>query len=336
MLHEIKEILQQGYANQKQGMKTVLASVVELDGSSYRRPGVRMSIREDGLMIGAVSGGCVEKEIIRQAASVFEDAKPKLMVYDGRYRLGCEGVLYILIEPLVISDEFLEAFTAQWKLREPFQIQSFYSKEEKGRFLGGSIFHLKNKDYSLKNASQPTSSLQVFKQTLKPGLRLVIIGSEHDAVELCKFAAQAGWEVHLVAPPDDPKSIENFPGAMAYHGISELEFEDFELDSQTAVVLMTHSYVQDLKYMSCLINKKVAYLGLLGPASRREKLFAQLLEYNPNTPEEFLLAWRGPSGINIGAETPQEIAISVIAEILSVVRKQIPIPLKEKEGRIHQ
>ena len=98
MLHELKNIVRSAKLAQQKGIKTCLASVVSLDGSSYRRPGVRMSIQSDGKMIGAVSGGCVEKEVLRQAQSVFETNQPKLMVYDGRYRLGCEGILYILID----------------------------------------------------------------------------------------------------------------------------------------------------------------------------------------------------------------------------------------------
>ena len=101
MIHELKDIIRSAKIAQSKGIKTVLASVVSLDGSSYRRPGVRMSIQENGRMIGAVSGGCVEKEILRQAQQVFKTNSSTLMEYDGRYRLGCEGILYILIEPFV-------------------------------------------------------------------------------------------------------------------------------------------------------------------------------------------------------------------------------------------
>ena len=107
MLHEIKDIIKSARIANESGLKTVLASVVSLEGSSYRKPGVRMSIQENGKMIGAVSGGCVEKEILRQAQSVFENGKPKLMVYDGRYRLGCEGILYILISYLILKLLFI-------------------------------------------------------------------------------------------------------------------------------------------------------------------------------------------------------------------------------------
>ena len=100
MLHELKDIIRSAKIAKTQGIKTVIASVVHLEGSSYRRPGVRMSIQENGKMIGAVSGGCVEKEILRQSQRVFETNTPTLMEYDGRYRLGCEGVLSILITDL--------------------------------------------------------------------------------------------------------------------------------------------------------------------------------------------------------------------------------------------
>src|SRR5690606_22223904 len=98
MTHEFKEIVQKGLEAKKQGLKSVLASVVDLDGSSYRRPGVRMLILDNHHMVGAVSGGCVEKEILLQSQTVFKTGQAKIMTYDGRYRLGCEGVLYILLE----------------------------------------------------------------------------------------------------------------------------------------------------------------------------------------------------------------------------------------------
>ena len=113
MLHELKDIIRSAKIAQSLGIKTALASVVSLDGSSYRRPGVRMSIQENGKMIGAVSGGCVEKEIIRQSQRVFETNTSTLMEYDGRYRLGCEGFLYILIEPFHPNEAFFNAFEKQ-------------------------------------------------------------------------------------------------------------------------------------------------------------------------------------------------------------------------------
>lgn len=335
MLHELKDIVRSAKLAKQQGIQTALASVVSLDGSSYRRPGVRMSIQSDGKMIGAVSGGCVEKEVLRQAQSVFETHQPKLMVYDGRYRLGCEGILYILIELFDPEEAFYSAFEEQCTSRKSFKIDSYYSKTEENRFKGSSTFHLSHQSFGISPNSE-IDSLDVFEQTIKPGFKLVIVGSEHDAVQLCKYAASTGWEVDIIAPPDDPKSIENFPGASNYFGIDEKEFSTFTFDAQTALMFMTHSYVKDLKYLSAIIDKNVPYVGLLGPSKRREKLINEMLERDLDISDEFFDRLHGPAGINIGAETAQEIAISILAEILTVIRNQKPVSLKDKIGGIHQ
>lgn len=336
MLHELKDIVRSAKLAKQQGIQTALASVVSLDGSSYRRPGVRMSIQSDGKMIGAVSGGCVEKEVLRQAQSVFETHQPKLMVYDGRFRLGCEGILYILIELFDPEEAFYTAFEEQYTSRKPFRIDSFYSKKEENRYKGFSRFHLNDQSFVMSPNTLNNNSLEVFEQTIKPGFKLVIIGSEHDAVQLCKYASATGWEVDIIAPPDDPKSIEIFPGATNYMGISEEEFSMMEFDAQTAMMFMTHSYVKDLKYLSTAIHKEVPYIGLLGPSKRREKLINEMLERGLDVSDEFFDRLHGPAGINIGAETAQEIAISVMAEILTVIRNQKPLSLKDKIGGIHQ
>lgn len=336
MLHELKNIIQTAKEAKNENIKTVFVSVVALDGSSYRRPGVRMLIKEDGAMIGAVSGGCVEKEIARQAQSVFKNNLPKLMVYDGRYRLGCEGILYILIEPFDPADHFFEIFEKQWKSRIAFDIHSYFSKEETHRYQGGSIFTFEGQAFPLSETANANNSLTIFHQHIKAGFQLFIVGSEHDAVELCRYASQTGWEVSIIAPPDDPKNIQNFPGASKYLGIDEIGFAQEEMDHQTAVVIMTHSFVKDLRYLGGIREKKPRYLGLLGPSKRREKMINELFEYYPDINEHFIESIHGPAGINIGAETPQEIAISIIGEILTVVRNQELMLLKDKTKGIHQ
>lgn len=336
MLHELKNIIQASHEALEKGLKTVFVSVVALDGSSYRRPGVRMSIREDGRMIGAVSGGCVEKEIARQAESVFRDDIPKVMVYDGRYRLGCEGILYILIEPFQPSSDFFQAFENQRKSRKPFKIESTFSKEEAHRLKGRSTFILSDGAYPMSEEKNEDEGLDVFEQTIQAGFQLYIVGSEHDAVQLCSYASQTGWEVTIVAPPDDPKSIDNFPGASQYLGIDETLFAQEEMDDQTAVVIMTHSFVKDLKYLSSIRDKRPKYLGLLGPSRRRDKMINELFEQHPDIDDYFIESIHGPAGINIGAETPQEIAVSIVGEILTVVRGQEVMLLKDKVKGIHQ
>ncbi len=333
MTHELKTIVER-FEKIGGSKKAVLASVVALEGSSYRRPGVRMLLFEDGEMVGAVSGGCVEKEIFRQANSVFNSGKSKVMVYDGRYRLGCEGILYILLEPFSPEDNFLKAFWKTVSSRKTFSISSYYLQEHSENNNYGSLFNFDEKTIHVSESGIETSELLVFEQELKPCFQLVIIGAEHDAVQLCKYASLTGWEVTVVANPREEKTEEHFPGI---HRLLQFEPEslDINLDEQTAMVLMTHSFVKDLGYLLALREKKCAYLGLLGPAKRREKLFDEILERHPEISEAFLEGVHGPAGIDIGAETPQEIAISILSEILTVVNHKEPQLLKEKLGTIH-
>ena len=333
MTHELKAIFTKYQEVSAIGLKSVLATVVALEGSSYRRPGVRMLLIENGEMVGAVSGGCVEKEIARQAESVFKTGMAKVMEYDGRYRLGCEGILHILLESFSPDNHFLEVFWDVITNRETFSILSVFDKTNSENEGFGSIFRFEKKEIPL-NTEQEYRGGHSFEQTLFPCFRLIIIGAEHDAVLLCQYASLMGWEVTVVANPKEEKTSEAFPGIHAWLP-KEPETLAFPMDKQTAVIVMTHSFAKDLGYLLALKDSNPAYLGLLGPMQRREKLFDALLERYPEISEDFLDSVHGPAGLDIGAETPQEISISIVSEILTVIRQKHPVLLKEKLGKIH-
>lgn len=340
MTHELKEIVATYIKAKEEGIKAVLATVVALEGSSYRRPGVRMLILSDGKMVGAVSGGCVEKEIQKQAATVLNSGIPKMMTYDGRYRLGCEGILYILLEPFQPSQKLLETFDRTLQNRRPFTVTSWFVKSDGESPDLGSFFGLDGEEFPLwpKKDDKPdksSSQLLLFKQEQKPCFQLIIFGAEHDAVQLCSLAAMLGWEVTIVTPSTEAKRSSNFPGATNFMELVPEQFPITKIDQQSAIMVMNHSYAKDLKCLLALRDVRPAYLGLLGPANRRERLLNELMEYAPDLQEEFLEQIHGPAGLNIGAETPQEIALSILAEILSVVRTQEPIKLRNKIGGIH-
>jgi xanthine/CO dehydrogenase XdhC/CoxF family maturation factor len=321
-------------AKQK-GIRAVLASVVDLDGSSYRKPGVRMLILENDRMIGAVSGGCVEKDILRESQSVFKTGRSKMMTYDGRYRLGCEGVLYILLEEFSPEYSFVEEFNHSLSERRTFSMHSVYQKAE-GELPGiGTYVKIDGHRHFVSGSFEFDENTKVFSQEMPPCFKLMIFGAEHDAVQLCELAAFNGWEVTVVAGPLESKTIDNFPGATAFYSASPDDLELSSIDDQTAVVLMSHNFANDLKYLIELKESRPVYLGMLGPSKRREKLLTQFLEYCPDVEPEIIENIHGPAGLNIGAETPQEIAISILSEILSVIRKQEPIPLKNKVLGIH-
>lgn len=335
MTFEFKNCISNFKKAKQKGLKTVLASLIALDGSSYRKPGVRMLLIEDGTMVGAVSGGCVEKEILRQSTSVFKTNEPKIMIYDGRYRLGCEGTLYILIEPFNPSIDFITEFKKAIEERKSFKIKSFYSKEAGTDLNWGSFISFDKKNWIgfSKNSTieeKERFSNLVFEQKLAPCFRLVIIGSEHDAVQLTLLASLLGWEVVIVTNAANQQTINDFPGAIELIQVEPNLLQLNWINEQTAIVFMTHSYAKDLQYLLALKNSNPCYIGLLGPFKRREKMLNDLIEQFPEIEGSFLEKIYGPAGLNIGAETSQEIAISIISEILSITRQQKPDFLKNK------
>ncbi|CAM1344272.1 XdhC family protein [Tenacibaculum amylolyticum] len=337
MTHEFVDIVKKAIVNQQNGIQNVLATVVYLEGSSYRKPGVRMLISESGEMIGAVSGGCVEKEVKSRAQSVFKEGKAKVITYDGRYRLGCEGILYILIEPFSITDNCVKDFEEVLQNRTSFTIKSFFVKEDNAEGNFGSLLSFSGgKEYVFNNTflKPATQNLEIFTQELQPRTKLLIIGGEHDAVKLCAMASLLGWEIDVITSIKDPKEISDFPGATTVQAQAP-ELAELIIDSDTVVVLMTHNYVQDLKFLLKLIEQQPQYIGILGSSKRRDQLENDLFYYRENLTDEMLESIYSPAGLNIGAITPEEIALSILSEILSVIRNKEPFSLRNIKGKIH-
>ncbi|WP_348799666.1 XdhC family protein [Flavobacterium adhaerens] len=337
MTHEFKDILEVAQLWQKENRKSVLATVVCLEGSSYRGSGVQMLIGEHGAMVGAVSGGCVEKEVQRQAESVFTSGIPKVMTYDGRYRLGCEGVLYILLEPLVVTNELFQAAQTCFANRKVFQSKSYFQPLFSESDSFGTILEIEGKMYNLRPSFtvEKESNLEIFKRVFTPLFQLYIFGAEHDAVQLCDLGSKMGWEVHIIASPDEQKSIDYFKGATTLSSPIIQNIDVSAIDHNTAVVIMSHSLTKDLQYLITLQNTNPSYIGLLGSSKRRERLFSEYMNHASEVSFEFLERIHGPVGLDIGAITPIEIAVSIIAEIISVTRNVEVMPLREKMGRIH-
>jgi xanthine/CO dehydrogenase XdhC/CoxF family maturation factor len=176
----------------------------------------------------------------------------------------------------------------------------------------------------------------IYTQELTPLFKLIIIGGEHDAVKLCKIAATLGWEVEIITSTKDSKQLTDFPGANKVISESPETIKFNNINDNCALVLMNHSYVQDLKYVIALAKQQPRYIGILGAPSRRERLFNELFEYEPDTTEAFLDSIYTPAGLHIGAQTPEEIGVSIIAEILAVIRVKEPFSLRRLEGKIHK
>lgn len=321
MMHEFHQIIKQIIVNQTNSLKSVLVTLVDLDGSSYRKPGVRMLFSETGQQTGAISGGCVEKEVWNHAQAVFENNEAKVITYNGKYRLGCDGFLFILIEPVYLSEQFIKKFYESLKERKSFIITSFYNKKNETSDSFGSLIHFHNEiSFSFSTFFNHQNHLPALKQIIKPYFRLIILGAEHDATKLCEMASILGWEVEIVCSLKSPKSLEDFPNAKKVYSASPDSISLENIDSETAVVLMTHNYALDFSYLVKLFSYKPIYIGVLGSTKRSEQLKNELFEYITNVSEDFLENIHSPAGIAIGAETPEEIALSILSEIVAITK----------------
>lgn len=314
MTHEFKEILN-AYSKAKEISKnTVLATLVSVNGSSYRKEGVRMLIHENQQILGAVSGGCVEKEVVIQSLSVFKTGKSKLISYDGRYRLGCEGTLLILLELLEIEEGVLDEIQSCFKHRKAFDVVSYYSNKDNNQ--GQSFVVVHQKEYSL-SSNTSTKHSSFFSQKMNPIFQLYVVGVEHDANSLCRQASFLGWDVIVVNLSKGFKNINYFLGASKMINIQGDDLEEMMIDNQTAIVLMNHNYAKDFTFLQALKNKPhPLYIGVLGAKKRKEQLLNALVENDVDVSELFLNLIHGPTGLDIGSVTPEEIAVSIVSEII--------------------
>ncbi len=320
MTHELQAIFKHFQIAHTQGLPCVLATVVALDGSSYRKPGVRMLFDVNGNSTGAVSGGCVEKEILRQAQSVFESHIPKVITYDGRYRLGCEGFIHILIEEFNPNQSCQDAFEEALVTRKAIETHSYFLPNQTSEKGMGTELVINQIHYNI--TDQPLQkNLLTDAQVMPPIPRLIIAGMEHDAQQLCAQATLLGWEIIIWKALDQMVGMESFSGASQIKSVSPDSIKKIKMDKYTAVLLMTHNYAKDLHFLLNLSKlSPLFYLGVLGSHKRMEQLQFDLLERDENIDLEFLNTIHGPAGLNIKAITPQEIAISIIAEIVQELR----------------
>mgnify|MGYP000589718287 CR=1 FL=1 len=322
-MYELKKLLD--FANKKlhAGKPMVLASIIKTIGSSYRKKGTQMIISEDLEYEGALSGGCVENEVLRQSEKVFTNKENVIFEYDGQYKLGCKGKIYVLIE-------YLENSTLQQLI---LQFNDHHQKRKgiilgikKDNALSGACTYYSFESEKIE-ISQPNSSHDYSESEeldIPPQNQLVIIGGEYDSVSLAKLADAIGFKTYLIVKESFSHLIPDSVKVL-YAKPEELTLK-IKFDNQTAVVLMTHSLSKDLNYLIEMLKVESKYLGVLGPPSRREIIMNNLLEYNQSLLLEYsdkLEKLYGPIGLNIGAKTPEEISISVLSEIISVFNHQL-------------
>lgn len=361
-MKEINDIISAYQKAVKDNLRAALATVVNVEGSSYRRPGARMLITEDGILTGAISGGCLEGDALKKALSAIHQQENKLVTYDSSdeddarfgIQLGCNGVVHILFEPIDPADQLnaVNILTALRNQRKDAVITTLFSLTEKTQpgtmlfYTGASQLNRLSKELKhqseedaeevLRNrASKLTTygNSSAFIEFIQPPMSLVIAGAGNDVQPLAAFAYQLGWNVTIADGRPTHATTTRFPDATHVIVAKPQQLMDqIAIDSNTAFALMTHNYNYDIELLAILLETHAPYIGMLGP---KKKMLRMLEELGADTAENRSRI-HGPIGLDIGAETAEEIAISIIAEIRSVFAGASAGLLKEKTGPVHQ
>ncbi|MFI5162966.1 MAG: XdhC family protein [Sphingobacteriales bacterium] len=367
-MKEIIDIVAAYDEARKQGKKTALATVVLVEGSAYRRAGARMLITEDGQLTGAISGGCLEGDALRKARMVIMQQEPMLVTYDTMddddaklgVGLGCNGIIHILIEPIndrqtnpitlldaVITSKGYSVLVTVFSIddRKSPQPGSCLCLAD-GKTIANGLEMLPYKNELLEDAKNALddqhSSITVYEgytafvECVKPLISLVIIGAGNDAIPVMKIAAVLGWKVTVVDGRPNYASAERFPAAdKLIIAKPEQVLDNLELNEWTAFVLMTHNYNYEIAFLKELLPLQTSYIGILGPRKKLERMLEELEVNGTIITQRNLETIHGPVGLDIGSETSEEIALSIIAEIKAVFSERNGKSLKYKTTVIH-
>ncbi len=196
---------------------------------------------------------------------------------------------------------------------------------------------LERKLSSLKSYQLPTGEVEVFIEVIQPPLPLIIFGAGHDAIPVARFAKELGWNVTVVDTRQALATQNRFADADAIVLSHPENISNYiTVSDRTVAVVMTHNYLHDLELLKILLPSPVCYLGILGPKSRTERLLEELRQIGTHLSREQLHRLYAPIGLDIGADTPEAIALSIIAGIQAVVTGRLGNQLRERKGSIHE
>ncbi len=318
-MHERQAILEL-WADAK---KAALATVVEVKGSAYRRAGARMILSADGRSAGVINGGCLDADLWARARMTMETGAAQLAVYDTTSSqdivfglgLGCRGVVKILIEP--IAD-------LSW-LRD----DTVVAVEFEGA-LGTRLF---TGEFEGRPRIVQTATGRAYVERLEAPQTLLIFGAGADAVPLAQMGELLGWQVRAI----DPRAPHaNRPVHLQSEFIAPPNLGGLEIADGAACVLMTHNFLHDLEILKRVLPSDASYVGVLGPRRRTDELLdklggATLAPAIAVTPQQ-LAKLHAPVGLDLGSETPAEIALSIVAEIQKQIRGKSGQSLRELDA----
>ena len=368
-MKEFKNILREFDKIDFANRKAAIATVVQVRGSSYRSPGARMLITDDGKWVGSISGGCLEGDALRQARQVMNNGTPQTVTYDTREEsnqnlgigLGCNGVIDVLIEPVDHSDQTktVATYKSIIETNGPVTLATVFSggSEKGGKILRledttlintivdknleemiiadlTSVFETKSSHARKYDVGGITE--EVFIEIIQPSVSLIIFGGGFDARPVSQLAKSLGWDVTVTDECVAHIAPLFFPTADKL-SLCQRSFidRDFNITPYTACVLMSHNYEYDRDVLRKLLKSETPFIGILGPRKRFDKMQEEFSKEGiVLTPEDHHRI-HSPIGLDIGAEAPDEIAVSIIAEIQGKFSNRSGGYLKYRNGPIH-
>ncbi|MEO8043167.1 MAG: XdhC family protein [Acidobacteriota bacterium] len=352
-MKEIRDILQEieGLAG---GERAVLATVVDLQGSGYRRPGARMLIKANGDSFGTVSGGCLEADVMERAKRVLQSGRSEVFVYDTTadedsvfsLNMGCRGVLRILLEPVDNDCEIVKALrrARNERVRSISAViiggddqvavgTRFFDTDSLEKFPQAaaemSRIRVSEQGHETARYKNDGSSAELAFETLKPPVQVLLLGAGADAVPLAAAAHALGWQVRVHDHRPAFLNRERFAEADELIRVDRDATVELAADELTAIVVMNHNYERDKASLFSALHSDAFYVGALGPKKRTQQILDELND------EFDVSRMRSPAGLDIGADTPEAIAIAIIAEIQCVLKSRDGGPLRERNAPIY-
>lgn len=314
----------------------VLATLVSVAGSSYRRPGARLLLTPAGERIGSISGGCLEEDVLSRARRVLTTGTAEVATYDTTEEndlvwgvgLGCHGIVKVLLERLPPSPAWAEALSRNMRADRTTLLDVHWGKPTPSA-LGTCLA-------DDEPASNPMAAGEVFRDEIAAPTRLAIFGAGDDAQPLARMAKELGWHVTVADPRAQMATRDRFPHADAVIVAPAGELvARAALSPSTVVVVMTHHYVHDVPVLKSVLPFTTSYLGLLGPKKRAERILADLAKTDCSITDEQRARFHAPVGLDLGAEAPPAVALSILAEIQAYLSGRDGRPLRARERPIH-
>ena len=307
----------------QQGHGVAIATVTRTWGSSPCPPGSRLAVNEDGRFIGSVSAGCVEGQVIETAKEVIRDGIPRSLTFGvadetvWSIGLACGGEISILVAPFeeaTIGSALIDAAAA----RKPAMLVTDME-------TGGQAFRSQSESLGkaelipyLTHPPEPEAAAKIFIERFQPRRRMILIGAVHIAQAIARMAELAGFDIAVVDPRSAYATAERFPGASLCRDWPDEALAKLELDPQSCVIALSHDPKIDDPALIAAVRSPAFYIAALGSRRTHSERVRRLTEQGL-TPQE-IGRIKGPAGLNIGSLTPSEIAVSILAEAISIVR----------------